>query len=158
MVAFLHILLATQDGRAHVTFAGCLHSTAGPPRIPGSGSVSLSVSSLFRSSRSSPSPFSLHVLPSLAGPGKITSLPGANFSIPFDQFADFITVNESHGRKLFYWSVGGGAGMTSHTYPTSVQVCGVAESPCQRPGGSVVSGDNTTLVITRVTAVRGAPV
>lgn len=36
---------------------------------------------------------------------KITDLPGANFTISFSQFADFITVNTSHGRRLFYWFV-----------------------------------------------------
>ncbi|CAI8034736.1 Serine carboxypeptidase 24 [Geodia barretti] len=36
---------------------------------------------------------------------KITNLPGANFTIPFSQYADFITVNGSHGRRLFYWFV-----------------------------------------------------
>jgi carboxypeptidase C (cathepsin A) len=36
---------------------------------------------------------------------KITNLPGANFTIPFSQYADFITVNASHGRRLFYWFV-----------------------------------------------------
>ncbi|KAL5467601.1 hypothetical protein EMCRGX_G031856 [Ephydatia muelleri] len=38
-------------------------------------------------------------------PGKITNLPGANFTIDFDQYAGFITVNKSHGRALFYWFV-----------------------------------------------------
>lgn len=38
-----------------------------------------------------------------ADPGRITDLPGANFTISFDQFSGFATVNETHGRKLFYW-------------------------------------------------------
>ncbi|XP_035687682.1 putative serine carboxypeptidase-like 23 [Branchiostoma floridae] len=36
---------------------------------------------------------------------KIESLPGLNATLPFSQYAGYITVNESHGRRLFYWFV-----------------------------------------------------
>eukprot|EP01138_Halocafeteria_seosinensis_P013961 gb/GECG01014256.1/.p1 GENE.gb/GECG01014256.1/~~gb/GECG01014256.1/.p1 ORF type:complete len:226 (+),score=4.95 gb/GECG01014256.1/:1-678(+) len=37
-------------------------------------------------------------------PHKISNLPGWNPSNPtFDQYAGYVTVNESHGRALFYW-------------------------------------------------------
>lgn len=34
---------------------------------------------------------------------KITSLPGQNFQAKFDQYSGYITVDEAHGRNLFYW-------------------------------------------------------
>ncbi|XP_019647840.1 PREDICTED: putative serine carboxypeptidase-like 23 [Branchiostoma belcheri] len=36
---------------------------------------------------------------------KIESLPGLNATLPFSQYAGYITVNQSHGRRLFYWFV-----------------------------------------------------
>ncbi|KAI8498460.1 hypothetical protein Bbelb_236620 [Branchiostoma belcheri] len=36
---------------------------------------------------------------------RIESLPGLNATLPFSQYAGYITVNQSHGRRLFYWFV-----------------------------------------------------
>jgi Serine carboxypeptidase len=35
----------------------------------------------------------------------VTSLPGLNFAPNFNQYAGYVTVDESHGRNLFYWFV-----------------------------------------------------
>mmetsp|Transcript_20728 Transcript_20728/g.30833 ORF Transcript_20728/g.30833 Transcript_20728/m.30833 type:complete len:492 (-) Transcript_20728:60-1535(-) len=34
---------------------------------------------------------------------EITSLPGLNFTPSFKQYSGYVTVNEEHGRNLFYW-------------------------------------------------------
>jgi len=40
-----------------------------------------------------------------AAADRITSLPGLAAPLPFDMFSGYITVDESHGRALFYWFV-----------------------------------------------------
>jgi serine carboxypeptidase-like clade 2 len=40
-----------------------------------------------------------------ASSDQITNLPGLSDSINFNQYAGYVTVDQSHGRKLFYWFV-----------------------------------------------------
>lgn len=37
------------------------------------------------------------------GDDRITQLPGLSATLNFSQYAGYITVDESHGRQLFYW-------------------------------------------------------